>query len=408
MALFSYQARDGRGELASGTVNALTLEEASRILRGEGKFIVQLAPASSRDAARASEPSVHKRARHVKRQDVINFANQISVMVQTGVPLSESLECAVDQATSPHFKAVLADVAAQVTAGGEFSAAMRRYPTVFPPIMTSLVRASEVSGTMGTMLERIAGYMTKEQQTVRQVKGAMMYPLFMMCMAVGVTIFLLAFVLPKFAAIYSNRGAALPAPTRLLLATSNGLVNFWYIWIALAVVLGVGLVVFMKTEFGRRAMDWLKLHLPIFKHLFTQLYVSRACRTMGTMVTAGVSMLDMVAIVKQVTENAYYEDLWDQVDEELRRGKQLSDPLFTSELIPRSVTTMILSGEKSGRLGHVLAKVAEFTEVEFERAVKTSTQFIEPLMIGVMGAIIGFVAISLLLPIFSIGTVVAN
>lgn len=409
MARYTYQARTSHGELTSGSVQAATLDEAGRIVRGEGKFIVKLglAPADApggEDGA-ASRPRTGGK---IKRAEVIFFTHQMSVMIQTGVPLSEALDCAAQQAGNPAFRAVLEDVAGIVQGGGEFSVALRKHPRVFPNVMTSLIRASEISGTMGVMLERISGYLTKEQATAKHIKSALMYPCFMMTMAVGVTIFLLAFVLPKFAKIYDSRGAALPAPTRLLLAISHGLVAYWWLWLGGAIFLGVGGYFFAKSPVGRRSFDYLKLHAPVFKHLFTGLYVSRACRTMGTMTAAGVSMLDMIGIVKEVTNNVYYHDLWDKVDERLRQGSQLSETLFSSPLIPRSVGQMIFSGEKSGRLAIVLSKVAEFTEEEFDRAVKTTTQFIEPVMVATMGLIIGFVAISLLLPIFSVGKVVAG
>lgn len=415
MARFAYQARDGKGELATGVITAATLEEAGQMLRGEGKFIVRLRAAKDTDvnttaggAGGAASASSGSHSKRVKRDDVIGFANQLSVMVQTGVPLSDAISCCVQQCQSEGFKDVLSSVAEQVQAGGEFSAAMRRFPHVFPPIMVSLIRASEVSGTMSGMLDRVAMYLAKEQQTVKQVRGAMMYPLFMMTMAIGVTIFLLAFVLPKFAKIYETRGAALPAPTRLLLATSNGLIDYWYFWLGLAVATGVGGYYFVGTTAGKRTCDFLKLNVPVIRSVFTQLYISRACRTMGTMISAGVSMLDMIGIVRQVTNNIYFEELWDTVDHRLRQGSQLSDPLYQSPLFPRAVSQMVFSGEKSGRLGIVLTKVAEFTEVEFDRTVKNATQFIEPVMVASMGLLIGFVAISLLLPIFSVGQVVSN
>jgi type IV pilus assembly protein PilC len=235
-----------------------------------------------------------------------------------------------------------------------------------------------------------------------------MYPAFMVLMTLGVTIFLLAFVLPQFAGIYANRGATLPAPTKLLLGMSNTLIGNWLLFLIGTIGSFVGLIVLKRTEKGGRGFDWLKLNVPLFKHLFTQLYVTRSCRTLGAMINAGVPMLDAVAITREVTANRYFEELWDAVDDNLRQGMQLSDPLFQSDLIPRSITQMIRSGEKSGRLGQVLSKIALFTEDEFDRAVKNMTQFIEPVMIVVMGGMIGFVAISLLLPIFNAGRVVSG
>jgi type IV pilus assembly protein PilC len=407
MGRFLYQARDGRGELATGVVNAGSVEEAGVILRGEGKYIVKLSPVNEGDLA-AAPVTTEQRSRRIKRREVIFFSHQLAVMIETGVPISDALECCHEQTPNPDFAAVLKDVTQQVRSGSEFSAALRKYPRVFPTVMVSLIRASEVSGTMGSMLDQISQYMAKEQHTLRQARGAMMYPAFMMVMAVSVTIFLLAFVLPRFAAIYQAREAVLPLPTRILLATSHGMTAYWYIWVALVAAFVATIMLGRKTTSGRRVIDWLKLHTPIIGPLFSKLYITRACRTMGTMISAGVSMLDMIAIVKHVTSNAYFEDLWDDVDERLRQGSQLSEPLFASDLIPRSISQMIYSGERSGRLGKVLMRVADFTEIEFDQNVKQTTQFIEPLMVGVMGGLIGFVAISLLLPIFSVGRVMAS
>lgn len=402
MARFVYQARSGAGDMATGVVSAGSLEEAASQLRAEGKYIVKISPAAE------NPDSTEGSSRRVKRREVIFFTHQLAVMVETGVPLSEALRCTGEQSEDPAFKAVISDITAKVEAGSEFSAALRKYPKVFPPVMTSLIKASEVSGTMSIMLERLAMYLTKEEQTLKQARGAMIYPFFMMVMAASVTIFLLTFVLPKFAGIYAARGAALPGPTRLLLAMSNSLVTWWYLWLALAIGGAAGLYIFVRTPGGRRCFDWMKLNLPVVRTLFSKLYLSRACRTMGTMLAAGVSMLDMVAIVRQVTGNTYFEDLWDEVDERLRQGAQLSDPLFASPLVPRSIAQMIFSGERSGQLGKVLTRVAEFTEQEFDQAVKNTTQMIEPLMVAVMGSVVGFIAISLLLPIFSVGRVVAG
>lgn len=407
MPRYLYQARDGHGEMATGVIAASDLESAGQSLRSEGKFVIKLKQVLD-DPTDSDALSLDQHARKVTRKDVIFFAHQISVMIETGVPISQALDCIVEQAANPSFKKVLREVTDHVQAGGELSVALRRFPRCFPNVMISLVKASEISGTMGAMLERVSTYLAKEEKTRRQARGALMYPLCMIGMALAVTVFLLAFVLPKFAKIYESRQAALPAPTQLLLFLSNSLVHYWYLWIGGAGVLLVSGYIYFHSEQGRRMLDWLKLNIPILKHLFVTMYVSRATRTMGTMIASGVSMLDTIAIVRDVTNNVYYQRMWDQVDQSLRQGLQLSDPLFESPLFPRSVVQMIRSGEKSGRLGQVLNRVADYSETEFDDAVKQTTQFIEPVMMVVMGSFVGFVAISLLLPIFSVGRVVSG
>ena len=407
MARFLYKARDGTGALATGVVAAISADVAGQMLRAEGKYIVNLREVHE-EPQDPAVIAVEDHARHVRRQDVIFFAHQMSVMLETGVPISEALNCIVEQTGNPHFREVLKSIADHVQAGGEMSVALKRFPQTFPSIMTSLIHASEISGTMPTMLERISRYLDKEERTRRQVKHALSYPCMMIIMALSVSMFLLTFVLPKFAKIYESRSAVLPAPTRLLLGVSNSLINYWFLWAAGAVLVLVGGYLFAASKTGRRTLDHAKLHLPIFRHLFTNLYLSRACRAMSTMITAGVPMLDTIAIGRQVTNNVYYQQLWDQVDEAVKQGLQLSDPLGRSNLVPKSIVQMIRSGEKSGRLAQVLGRVAEHTEDEFDQAVKTTTQFIEPDMVVLMGSLVGFVAIALLLPIFNISKVVAG
>ena len=409
MAQFQFKVRDGGGTLDTGILQAPSLVEAQAILREEGKFIVDLFEHRKSDAGAKPDVTPDGLSKiKVKRQEVVTFAHQMAMMVETGVPISEALHCISEQCTDEKFKEVLEEIAERVTAGGEFSSALAHFPKTFPAVMVSLIKASEMSGTMGSMLDRISTYMTKELQTAKTIKSAMTYPAVMMCLVLGVTIFLLTWVLPSFAGIYANKGATLPMPTRILMALSDTLIGYWWAWIIGVAALVIGLFFGLRTESGVRVLDTVKLKAPILGTMFTKLYVTRATRTMGVMINAGVQVLDMVAIVRNVTGNVLYQDLWDDIDHRLRQGGQLSEGLFVSDLMPRSVTQMIYSGEKAGRLGPTMEKIAEFTEADFDAQVESTTQYIEPLMVGIMGGIVGFVAIALLLPIFSISQVVSH
>lgn len=407
MAHFVYQARDAEGEITGGQITAPSTEQASKMLRAEGKFVVSITEKGKSDDA-GDVMTLQQRAKRVKRDDVIYFAHQMAIMVETGVPLGQALESVAEQTSNEHFRPILEDVSDLVQSGTCLSDALDRYPKVFPNLMVSLLRASEASGTMSSMMDRIACYLTKERQTIKKIRGAMMYPMFMLFMAVSVTIFLLAFVLPRFSKIYEGRGAVLPAPTRILIATSDLVVNYWFVWVGSVFAIGLFYWWFSNQTAGRRAVDKVKLTLPVVGKIMNQLYLTRAMQTMGTMLSAGVPMLDMIAITRQVTNNVWYEDLWDGVDDQLRRGCQLSDPLFESALIPKSISRMISSGEKGGQIGKVMDRIATFCEHDFDESVKRGTEFIEPMMITFMGLLIGSIAISLLLPIFSIGKVMAG
>ncbi|MCC6682721.1 MAG: type II secretion system F family protein [Phycisphaeraceae bacterium] len=421
MSRFNYKVRSGNGELSTGVVNAASLEEAGAILRGEGKFVVDLSPARESAAAAGRSTSsatttttsgsggaVAGKRMRIRRDDVITFAHQMAVMIDTGVPMSEALHCIAQQCVNLNFRDVLDDVADRVNAGSDFSTALNQHPKVFPPVMISLMKASEASGTMGEMLDRVSSYLSREQAIVKKVRGALIYPCFMFLMLVAVTVFLLTFVLPKFAAIYQTRDSALPLPTQILMTLSNTMIHHWPWVVGAVAALVVAILMIRGTASGRRGLDYAKLHAPLLGPLFNKLYISRATRTMGTMIAAGVPILDMVHISRAVTANHFYEQLWDDVTDKLKHGSQLSDGLFASSLVPRSVSQMVYSGEKSGRLAPVMEKIADFTESDFEQQVKTVTQFIEPAMVAAMGLIVGFVAIALLLPIFTIGRVMAK
>ena len=428
MAQFQYKARDGQGKLNTGTVAAPTATQAGAVLRGQGMFVIAIQEAIGKAANSASSRSVAKRGasaiksnhagdddweptvgrQKIRRQDVITFAHQLAVMVDTGVSISEALSCCAEQSESGGFKKVLEEVADEVRGGRELSAALKMHPKVFPTVMVSLVRASELSGTMGKMLDRISQYMAKEQITARKIKGALTYPAIMISAVVLITSGLLLFVLPRFASIYAGRGASLPAPTQFLLSLSESVQTMWWAYLmGIAAIIAIVIAGFV-TERGREIIDTIKINSPVVGVLFRKLYITRSMRTLGTMVEAGVPILEMIPIVREVTKNHHYSQLWEHVDQKLRQGSQLSSPLFSSELIPRSVAQMIYAGEKSGRLGEVMHKVAEYTEDEFDEQVKQATSYIEPAMVVTLGAIIGFVAIALLLPIFQVSSLVSG
>src|SRR4051812_23598600 len=267
---FAYQARDQRGQVVNGFVNAATLVDATKTLRAEGKYIVDIKPAKGSGgggggsgagggsnaatiaAARGEPPeaavSPDSVGRHTKirREELIHFTMQLSVMVDTGVPLSEAIHSLSEQAVSETFAAVCKSIDQDVTGGKDFSSTIERFPRIFPNYYVSLVRASEISGTMGAMLRKLAEYLVSQRDMTKKVKGALIYPAFMFVMSVSVTIFLLVAVLPKFTAIFASRKAALPMPTQVLMAVSHSLLAYWYVWIIAAGLILIGALLLLK------------------------------------------------------------------------------------------------------------------------------------------------------------------
>jgi type IV pilus assembly protein PilC len=241
---------------------------------------------------------------------------------------------------------------------------------------------------------------------VSQVRGAMIYPGIIGTMAVGTTIFLLTFVLPRFMVIFQGKEAALPAPTKLLLAISNFMVNYWYVLLFATAALVWGLVLVLRTDAGRLWFDRIKLTVPLFKKLFRALYISRSLHTMGQLINAGVPMLDTIQITAEISGNTMYKRMWRGVYTAVKQGKKISAPLNKSPLLPRSVVQMIGAGEESGKLGEVLDEVSDFYSRELKAVIKGVTAMIEPLMIVLMGSVVGFIAMSIILPIFKLSSLV--
>lgn len=361
----------------------------------------------------AAEP--FKRLSHakVKRADLIMFTTELSVMLDSGVVLSDALDVIAEQAESETFKMIILDVAEAVKSGENFSRALSAYPKVFNSMFISMVRASEHSGKMSEMLAVLSGYLDFELETRKRIKGALTYPFMMAMMAVAATGTLMFFVLPRFMKIYESRGAALPKITQVLVGFSSILGNFR---IMTAVVTGVILLsIFLyywsATVAGRRVIDSIKIHTPVLGTMFVDMVITRSMRIMATMVNTGVNLLDSIQVIQGSCENCYFQRLWAGVNDKIRDGYQLSESMQLSpgaDLIAPGVIQMLRAGEKSGKLGEVCDKISVFYEKKLEASIKSVMALIEPLIITVLGAIIGTVAIGLLLPVFRISSVIAR
>jgi type IV pilus assembly protein PilC len=407
---YAFRARDAAGQIITGSMVASNAREVSNRLRAEGKFVVAVEDRPLRAETQLNPAQLlrNEAAKRVGREDVIAFCQQLSIMLETGVPLAEAMDAFYAQAHRKEFRMVI-DVLRQDVYGGEpFSSAMTRWPRVFPRMMVSLMKASEASGTMAMMLGRVAEYLAKERRTAKQIKGALSYPLFMMAVATLLTVFLMVFVLPKFAAIYAMRSASLPGPTLALLNISEFVTTQYMVYGPILGVAAIAGALWIRSSSGKRSMDWLRLNMPVIRGMYRHLYLTRAARTMATLLGAGVSLLDIIEICRGVTNNCYYDELWNKVAANIRDGNQLSDAVANSNLIPPNIAAMINAGERSGRLVEVMQRIASFSEEELDNAVKQATAYIEPVMIVTMGILVGGVAMALLLPVFKMGNVMAG
>jgi len=349
----------------------------------------------------------------VKRAELILFTTELAVMLDSGVVLSDTLDVIAEQMENVVFRAVVTDVAETVKGGEKFSKALAVYPRVFSPMFVSMVRASEASGRMAEMLRLLSSYLEFESQTRKRVKQALTYPFIMAIMAVAATGTLMFFVLPRFMKIYEARGAALPKITQLLVGFSRLLGDFEIMtMVVTGLVLGAGVMYYWAgTSSGRRVIDSVKIYTPVLGTMFVDMVVTRSMRIMATMLTTGVNLLDAIDVIRGSCENCYFQELWEQADKKIQDGYQLSEAIQLSrraELIAPAVVQMLRAGEKGGRLGEVCDKISAYYDKKLEASINSVMSLIEPLMITILGSIIGTIAIALLLPVFRISSVVAH
>ncbi len=376
---------------------------------------------------RTVEPSGRLHTAKVKQTELILFTTQLAVMLDSGVALSDALDAIAEQAEQGTLKMIIMEVAETIKSGEDFSKALVAYPKVFNPMFISMVKASEASGEMVEMLGVLSGYLSFESEIRKQIKGALTYPFVMALMAVAATGTLMFFVLPRFTKIYEARGASLPKITQMLVGFSKMLGDFQVMTVVVTSVIfaAVALYYWAGTSVGRRVIDFIKIRTPVLGTMFTDMVVTRSMRIMATMVNTGVSLLDSIEVIGSSCENYYFQRLWAGTDEKIRDGYQLSESLLISmsregtpigeknrgvsnQLIAPGVIQMIRAGEKSGKLGDVCSKISVFYEKKLEASIKSVMALIEPIMITILGAIIGTVAIALLLPVFRISNVIAH
>lgn len=394
MLTFAYQAQDALGELIEGTLEVSTREEALARLKREGLAVLELDETS---------PAMELMPRRIRQADIIFTTSQLAVMVDTGITLSLAIDTIAQQEANPALKRVLLDLKSAVESGEDFSAALARHPKQFDKTFIALIKASEQTGTLGEMLETVANYLRSQLETKQKIRAAMAYPAVMAVLAVGVTIFLLTYILPKFEPLFSRKGVKLPTPTIMMMTASTILIDYWYCWVAALTALTLSYAFGRNTEPGRKILDWIQINLPIVGPMSRKVTLSRSVRTLGTMVASGVSMLDAIRLTAEVASNWYFEQAWLYVLDQVTEGKRVSEALRDEPgLFPPTLVQMIGAGEETGKLDFVLGKVSTFYDREVETTLKATTSMIEPLMICLMGVIVGGIALGLLMPIFQL------
>ena len=347
-----------------------------------------------------SEAQIEIFKKKVKKKDLALFCRQFYTMISAGLAIVPCLEILVAQTENKSLKNAIADTYEDVQKGMTLSESMGQHQDVFPTILISMVEAGEVSGNLDTIMMRMAEHFEKENKTENKVKAAMIYPAVLAVISVVVVVFMLVFIMPTFIEMFESSGTEVPGLTQMLINLSNSLKTYWYIYIGVVAGLVFGLSAYKKTKEGRRLFDSLKLRLPIVKGTSTMLATSRFTRTLSTLLSSGIPLLQAMEVVAKVVNNTVIEERMTAGIDSIRKGVTLSKTVKDVGIFPPMVDSMIKIGEESGSLDDMLSKTADFYDEEVEASIQRLTSMLEPIMIVVMGLMIGFIVIAMYLPMF--------
>jgi type IV pilus assembly protein PilC len=402
MPVFKWQGKNRKGEAMQGEIEAANAAAAVLNLRKQQIVPLQV----KQEKAKSAKFSIQFMSRITEREVAV-FTRQLATMIDAGLPLVQSLEILGNQQENAKFKETLLAVKSEVEGGSTFSDALRKHPRAFDDLYTNLVTAGEIGGTLDIILNRLAQYMEKSIALKKRVKGAMVYPSAILGVSVMVVVVLLIFVIPVFEKMFRGFGAALPAPTQFLIVLSNFMkANILY--------MAAGLVGFVflfrryyRTESGRKVVDRALLKVPVFGDLLLKIATARFTRTLGTLVSSGVPILDGLMITAKASGNKVIEEAILKTRVSISEGKTIAEPLEQAQVFSGMVVQMIGVGESTGSLDAMLNKIADFYDEEVDATVAALTSLLEPLMMVILGVLIGGMMIAMYLPIFKMATVVA-
>jgi type IV pilus assembly protein PilC len=397
MPTYQYVARAADGRVVSGTAEASDQNTVVQMLREKGLMPTRISIGAGKTGAKKKRRG---RGGRTSLDDLVVLSNQMSVMIRAGLPLIEVLDILSEQTERNSLAAVVRQIQRDVEGGESLTEAMVKHANVFNMFYLSMIRAGEASGMLDTILEQVAVYLEKTASLRRKIKMAVMYPATVSIVAAGITVFLLVKVVPVFKDIFSNLGGNLPLPTKITVFLSEFVIGYW--WLILLGLLGIYVFFWQwsKTRHGRFMIDSFKLKLPIFGPLFLKSAVANFTRTLGTLIRSGVNILYALDICAKTAGNARVESAVLRTKASIQSGESLAKPLTESAVFPPMVTRMIDVGEKTGALESMLTKIADFYEDQVNTAVAGLTSLIEPLLIVFLGVVVGFIVISMFMPMF--------
>lgn len=398
MPVYQYVARTYQGKMVTGKSEASDESAVAKILREQGLIPTSIEIGSNRAKAESREPK--GKGGRVKIEDIVVMSRQFATMIRAGLPLMEVLNILAEQSEKKVLKTVLKQVERDVETGSSLTEAIQKHPSIFNVFFVSMVRAGEAAGMLDSILDQVASYLEKVASIQRKIKAAVTYPIVVSIIAAAITIFLMIKVVPVFEDIFDSLEGQLPLMTQITVNISDFIRNNFL----LAIAILIGLILFIwqagKTKRGRQAIDTAKLKMPVFGPLFMKVAVARFTRTLGTLIRSGVNILNALDITAKTANNVIIEAAVLKTRSSIQQGESISQPLRESMIFPPMVVRMIDVGERTGALESMLGKIADFYEDQVDAAVAGLTSLIEPLLIVFLGFVIGFIAISMFLPLF--------
>ena len=396
MPIYEYKALSKGGKTKTGILDADTAKDARNKLRAEGIHVVSLHEIKGVRKKSNFIPNLFARK---NVSDLAMTTRQMATLLESGIPLRESIGAMIDQVEDKNLQTTFRDVREKITSGKSFAEALSDHPFYFNDLYVNMVKAGEASGTIDAVLKKLADFLQAQSRMQGKVSAALAYPIVMMFIGAGVVLFLMTFVIPKIQKVLSGQGKALPLPTQIMVTLSNLCVSWWWAMILGVVVLVIAFKMAINTTKGRRIYDLTRISLPVMGMLFKKQAVSRFAVTLSTLLQSGLTALDSLKIVRNIVDNVIMAETIDEVQKTIIEGGQIAEPMRRSKVFPPVVGYMMSIGEKTGQLDTILTKIAEAYDEEIEITTQKVTAILEPLMIVVLSAIVGFIVLSIILPI---------
>lgn len=401
MPSFNFKVYDKENNQdVSGVVQASTEEEAIETLASRGFRIISLQLAENK--ALGSFGKLGGFISHVGVKDIVVFSRQFAVMISASVPVVEALKIIAQQADNPKLRSIIAEIADEVNSGETLSHSLSQRPKQFSNFYVSVVKSGEQSGKLDDALNYIADEMEKDYDMNSKIKGAMVYPIFVVCMMVIIGILMMMFVVPKLTSIIVEAGGELPLPTKVLIAVSDFLINYWWVVVIGIVTFIASFRFYLKTKGGRHQFHYVILHLPVFGNLLRMIYLVRFSRSMSTLIAGGVNITSSLKVSGEVINNVYYQELVEKTIEEVEGGNSICSVFMVSKEIPAMVSQMMLVGEKTGKLDAVLERITSFYNREITTSLASLMSLIEPALMVLMGLGVGVMVAAILLPMYNV------